>query len=320
MSFERAMKTSCLASLLLAAACGDGLADADYQGGPLATIHGQVINSQGLDAGGSVRAALVWANTLADVPLLAAQETAVTTEFPSSFELAIDALPPESVMMADPELLADRRWALASVVIYADENGNGRLDLPTAADVAIPETILGVRDDMWVIYLEGGSAPLFDPTDDPSSPLIPAGFSLLDSLSDDELTAAFETCAAQYPSYDAEYEACLDAAIGYPEVLAIDAPLDIELSTTPKLPGMVCLGILDSFMESLAPEYTMYTTEVTCDADNRCYTETYTLVNALSAGSPVALCLGADALSPQPVYVSLQPTDPVPAGWPCPGA
>src|SRR6266478_122607 len=136
-----AMRTTSKAFILfplLAAACGSG-AGPDYNRS-FATLHGSIAGSS-VQTTSEVRVALVWehVNTEPGVTALkSTQELGLRAQFPSNFQMDINALPPkEALSQMDPAKAAtagidpNLRMAAGTLVVYEDSNGNGKLDLLT---------------------------------------------------------------------------------------------------------------------------------------------------------------------------------------------
>jgi hypothetical protein len=160
----------------------------------------------------SVRVALAWysqvpaadgSQQVVDVT----QDVAVTTGFPASYELAITELPPANTLF--------NGIAVASVLVYDDANGNGKLDFATASDAAFADHLLGYPGDTAAgTYILYNVVFVQDDTAAASSGF-PKGFSILKS--------AWTINAAGQEIFD-----------GY-ESHAIDAPLGINVGGDPAL-------------------------------------------------------------------------------------
>jgi len=312
----------------LSSACLDGLAKNDYQGKPLVSISGQVTNTAGLSVSNNIRAAFVWLDigsfddTIETPPLVVAQETAVSAEFPAKFHLEIHDLPPKEVL-GDVPNFPDNKITAASIVIYADDNNNGHLDLPENSYETLPETILGTPNHLFVIYLEGPEIPH-------GSYQAPQGFSIFDmSRFNDpdyqEFSSGIESkCGQQFPEYDDNYDKCVtENGAWVPNVIAMDQEIEIPLSNKPKLPYMACISIIDQ--ASAMP--LAYNYQYTCEPDNRGYSLS---VSALPKGyhedSALGLCLlslaktfnAEDEIFYEYSYRLPDGFDVPPYCWPCP--
>lgn len=293
--------------------CGGNLAGPDYQAPPLATLKGQITNAQGLSTTQPVRAALVWRTAAAQANggFLLAQDVAVSASFPSSFSLALSALPPAAAL----EPRGASSVAQGVLLVYADSNGNQTLDLPTRTDQAWPDLILGAEESLTITYVEGPSVPA-DPVT--SSPALPQGFSQSRARSDREaqLSAATAQCYAQFPIADrsnpndpnlSALSACITgvfAASTATVIADIGASIDIALAAAPALPSVVCGDLIP--VGSIPP----LSSTSSCLADGSL--ETRYAVTA-PAGSPLAMC--ATNLLPANVMV---PYVPGKQNWPCP--
>jgi hypothetical protein len=293
--------------------CGNGLAGPDYVAPALATLNGQITNAQGLTTTQSVRAALVWRTVTAQAngSFLLAQDVAVSASFPSSFTLAISALPPSSALVPR----GGSSVAQGVLLVYEDGNGNGTLDLPARTDQAWPDAILGAQESLTITYVEGPALAA-----DPSTltPALPQGFSQSKARSDGEaaLGAATAQCYAQYPIADrtnpndpniAALSACVAGVFSTFTTTTtedIATPIDIALAATPALPAVVCADLIPP--GSIPP---LSSTRM-CASDGSW--ETRYAVTA-PAGSPLAMC----ATNLLPANVTL-PYTPERENWPCP--
>jgi hypothetical protein len=151
------------------AACGTA-AGPDYTK-TLVTLNGTITSSAAAPSA-PVRVALVWelANPQPGTgSLKSAQELGVRTQFPVDFQLDVNTLPPEEAMTSidatkasaagiDPNL----RYAYGTLLVYADTNGDGKLDLLPLDAQSSTDEVLGVAQDLVVAYLEGTPPPASD--------------------------------------------------------------------------------------------------------------------------------------------------------------
>jgi hypothetical protein len=112
------------------AACGDPLLDDTYRGEPIYVFEGSIVapdQLDGLELGVDVKAAFFWSPNLSpfEEPDLV-EQTSVTAEvrFPATFEVRVFEPPAEEHFVA-----FDKRYALASLLIYADVDADGRFGL-----------------------------------------------------------------------------------------------------------------------------------------------------------------------------------------------
>lgn len=302
-----------MAMALALVGCGGKLAGPDYQAPPLATLKGQISNAQGLTTPQPVRAALVWRTATAQPGggFLLAQDVAVSASFPSSFSLAIAALPPASALVPRGGSAVGQ----GVLLVYADGNGNGTLDLPTRTDQAWPDLILGAEESLTVTYVEG-PALAADPTT--YSPALPQGFSQSRARTggEAELNASTAQCYAQHPVVDRSnlsdpnlelLSSCISrafAAFTTTVTADIATPIEIALAAAPALPSVVCGDLIP--VGSIPP----LSSTVVCGRDGSL--ETRYAVTA-TPGSPVAMC--AANLLPANVTVPYMPSK---ENWPCP--
>lgn len=148
---------SSLSCLCLAAtgACGDDntAAGKDFSQSYL-TLNGFVSGSPGDTAPEDLRVALVWEVVVEDFgesQLFIAQDVAIESVFPASFEMSVDVLPPQ-------EAMTEYNLASGRIVVYQDSNGNGQLD-GTPADASIfVDRLMGYPSGLQIIYSEGATA------------------------------------------------------------------------------------------------------------------------------------------------------------------
>jgi hypothetical protein len=264
----------CVVGLLVSLnliACGTGVADEEYPVDPLSVISGQ-ITAAGLEneINSEIRVALFWVGNLFEIGpeddlfqfIFSAQEVGVSSEFPASFQLKIYDLPPEQAMnrFDDEEGMGiAMATAFGSIVVYADDNGNGKLDFPTSIDAPLIDRILSTDDNLSVFYVEDLPELIDGLSGMPSN-----GFNLVDfgevlqatqncmeTNMDDISTDPFLDCLMQL-AYQIKYS-------------PIDTPIEIPLSTTDAgLPLFLCATIVNQAIEQ-GQEF--YTAE--CDPDGR---------------------------------------------------
>src|SRR5258708_29151867 len=147
---------------LLAAACGDG-AGADYSHA-YATLHGSIASSS-VQTTSDVRVALVWQHVSGQpdaAALRSVQELGLRAQFPATFQMQINSLPPgEALSHMDPAAAAkagidpNLHLAAGTLVVYEDTNGNGKLDLLSVDARSAIDRVLGVPQGLTLLYVEG---------------------------------------------------------------------------------------------------------------------------------------------------------------------
>jgi hypothetical protein len=155
-----ALRPLAVASALMIAACGEPLATGGYRPAFI-TIKGTIASSTVTALPANVRIALLWQNDQTGMSY-SAQDVAVRAEFPVGFSLDVTDVPKSQVVHAlrpdtaaaaglDPEM----RWALGTLVVYADDDSNQQLDI---VDPGIPshDRILGAATDLDIFYLAAG--------------------------------------------------------------------------------------------------------------------------------------------------------------------
>ncbi len=149
-------------SLTSIAGCGS-LADPEDPPIELAALDGTLNNTSGVVTSGDLQVAVIWfggtAETSAEYNV--AQKVTVEAKFPASFSLSMTEAPPEDSMndgVSDDDMSwpAGARYAIGTVVVYEDVNGNGQLDLiPTGATELTDKFVAG-DERLIVVYVEGG--------------------------------------------------------------------------------------------------------------------------------------------------------------------
>lgn len=162
---------------------GCGSLTGDPHASPVfATLTGQITNPEALPTPGAIRVAVVWRSepTIGRSPLNApgnysvAEDVAVQPIFPASFRIDFNGPPPEAAMNTapPPEPATPTNgcsgnlcpgvppgpyygYAFGALVVYADQNGNGKLDLVPENATSYVDRILGVNPDMNILYTEG---------------------------------------------------------------------------------------------------------------------------------------------------------------------
>ncbi|MDB4970657.1 MAG: hypothetical protein JWN44_6346 [Myxococcales bacterium] len=157
-----ALRLLALAGVLLGAACGDPLAVGSFTPA-LITIKGKITSSTVADPPTSVGVALLWQNDQNPGANYTEQHVDVRAQlFPISFSLDVTKPPGLAVMHSwksdaplPPDLDPNMRWAFGTLVVYADDNHNGTLDIVGPNDTS-PDRILGATTQLDILYLAAG--------------------------------------------------------------------------------------------------------------------------------------------------------------------
>jgi hypothetical protein len=156
----------CLAVMLVCAGCGDPLASGSFRPAYV-SVSGNMTSSTASTA--NLYVALLWQSDHGDGESYLAQQVRVRSDVDQLvFQLdvterppaaAIHALPPgEQFLGIDPAM----RWAVGTLIVYADDNDNGHLDFVDAAGQRSPDRILAAADgfgdnaDLRIFYLAAG--------------------------------------------------------------------------------------------------------------------------------------------------------------------
>ncbi|HWE28977.1 MAG TPA: hypothetical protein VHB97_13300, partial [Polyangia bacterium] len=137
-----------VASLFLAG-CGDSLATGDYAP-PYVTLQGNVAYSSASPMV-PVSIAVLWQADRDDSPSFAGQLGVLDKDL-TSFTLGLNTLPPAQAIhsvtsldgvVSSSALDPSTRYALGTILAFADTNGNGRLDLVPSVNEISPDRVLG---------------------------------------------------------------------------------------------------------------------------------------------------------------------------------
>jgi hypothetical protein len=272
----------------LAAACGNTAGQNDGQ--PYVTLTGQIQSSL-TNVQGAVRTAVVW-EVASQNEARVSQEIVVGGSFPASFTLPITVLPPEAAMQdAQPGEGSTSRYAIGTLVVYEDTNGNGKLDL-VALDEPAVDRILGTLPDEALFYFEGAPPPAAD-------------FMGLTTSSGFNLVAIQEFA----PNPEVACEPGCPQQVTRPwSVVPFSTPLSIQLTGSPALSSLLCgtdtgAGAIGGGPASLPPTGA----QVTCSADGNAY-EWSSCPAASSPCDAPSCTLGWGT----------RDAGTTPAGWPCP--
>jgi hypothetical protein len=186
----------------------------------------------------------------------------------------------------DPSL----QFAIGTLVVYEDTNGNGQLDLVSLNQPAV-DRILGTLPDEIFFYIEGTPPP-------------PALFNGL------ALARGFNLVALPEWTPDPQHSCapvCLEKKSRDWSLLSLRDPLSIELTGSPALASFLCQqdpsqGGGGSAMQSLPPAGA----QVTCSADGTAYE--YRVCQVPATPCATQSCIyGWGTRDPNSI----------PAGWPC---
>src|SRR5438132_8080493 len=154
-----ALRPLAVASLMLAAACGDPLATGGYRPAFI-KIKGTISSSNVAVLPANVAVALLWQTDRTGMNYTAQQVT-VNAEFPAIFTLEVNEAPkPQAVHSVPPGAMVEgvdpeMRWAPGTLVVYADDDNSGDLDI-VAPGISSHDRILGAATDLDIFYLAAG--------------------------------------------------------------------------------------------------------------------------------------------------------------------
>lgn len=150
-------------SELLLTACGDPLVGADYLGESMLSLSGEVLLDAPIEAE-DVGVAVLWNGGPESGDLRPEEKLTTETDFPARYAIHLLA-PPIGEVIHELPGSAGGRGSIGLVVVYEDENLDGRIDMRT-------EELLGVAEDIAVMWFAnppaiGGVAPPEGPADPP---------------------------------------------------------------------------------------------------------------------------------------------------------
>jgi hypothetical protein len=154
-----------IALMVAISACGDALVTKDYRGDPIFTIEGRVTDIRyEFEPGEQLQASIFWSlegDTTVDPALLVEQTAvAVRVTFPSAFRINIFDTP-------DPVLVSSGRdYWLGEIMVYEDEDGNGRFS---------PGELRGGASYSALLYATRDLAR----EESPTGQALPAGFTIV---------------------------------------------------------------------------------------------------------------------------------------------
>jgi len=160
-------RTLVVCLLSLTAAC-DPLATGSFRPAYL-TINGVIDGSTAVEMPPKVHVALLWQNDSTPGSNYGQQFVDVLPQFPAAFSVDVN-LPPNSQVVdrlqpsmalgigVDPAM----SWASGTLVVYADENENGKLDMVGPNDPPSPDRVLGATTDLDVWALMSGKPAAAD--------------------------------------------------------------------------------------------------------------------------------------------------------------
>jgi hypothetical protein len=326
-----------LALVLGATACGS--LDANPNVPPvLATLKGQLLHNTPINQN-NLRVAVIWMgiapgqfNVAEDLPL---------PSNPFSFVIDIDSPPPASamngaaafegaspapmsafgsdaavppVMQPAPQVPSDFAMAIGAVVVYIDENGNGKLDLVPEDAGAFVDKIIAANQDMMLTYIQG-SVP----------PFLTQGVSGTPSLGYDLLYAAecmaVPSMVTPTPGLDGGVTITVTPDAGpcsAPQWFGMDALYNVTVTSNPQVSALMCQSSSSSGSEGVGPSSSPGNAQpaqypapgspgLACASDGSSYTYT-TCTTQGGVCSQEQTCTSTSVARPTPV----------PAGWPCP--
>jgi hypothetical protein len=218
--------------------------------------------------------------------------------------------------------------AVSGFVVYADTNGNGKLDL-TGDYAASTDQILGGNSELILAYLQGGGALDYEKLRDKSGILPTAGFNLAWSqgrwLPLNVVELKLTGANAQLPS-----AVCASGSSGSSSGSSgsVYTTPDTSSGSAGSAPSSGSSGGSSgtsgsSTSGAVGGSYPSATDPgLHCAPDGRSFTYTSGAACPPDPPMPVGLCSGSVGYATAPCAgggygTSLLPSDPIPAGWPC---
>jgi hypothetical protein len=317
--------------LVFIAGC-DALAPGDYQPAYF-SLTGTIVGATNVTTPRDVRIALLWQNDHSGGSNYAVQVVSVEASFPADFRLDVAKLPPPDVLYAlspaDASLFgglidSNIRWAVGWVVVYADDNGNGQLDVVAPGETP-RDRVLAVASDVDLFYLASGQpAPLELAGIFP----VQSGFSLVrEPPRRDPLPGE---CGG-FDSFGHWADLCDARSDTLPGPIAAEHAMDLTLVDDAALGRFACSTFWGPFEY---PDFTRATAGQICDGGACPYCRGYACPLDLPPAGVTVRCNGDGTAyvyktcSDEPSLCGTrfchfghgerQPQDPLPPGWPCP--
>lgn len=337
-----------LASLL---ACG-GISDPSRSGENVAVVQGALTSSDSVSVPANAHVAIVWYDASggklaigADAPVVDGKFSFKLTAPADAYFVAVDGegssddtAPPSdsdtapapapasgdetsgSAGSATPKSirpLADNvggsitdglRAAIGGFVVYADDNGNGKLDLDDDQGTfqSSPDKIVGGSTDLALVYLKGGGTVDYEKLRDKTGVKPAAGFNLHVDSNDGLWLSANDVSLKIGPK---RLPSSVCSNVG-------DVLEDGPTPATPTNPtGNSSSGANGSNEPAIDPN-------IICAPDGRSYVIQYGNCDQPTTPTPEGLCtystVSDTCSNGAAPGGSLEPGEPVPAGWPCP--
>jgi hypothetical protein len=327
---------------------GSGVEQGNYKP-TLGTLEGQVRLGANVNVPDApIRVALLWTSnftqSLGGFPEVVAQELGLSSTFPTNFRIDLTQPPPASTTITvgdyldadtiktlgvDPKLT----YAQGHLIVYADTNNNGKLDLTESVTTPSPDTVIGSADDYAIYYVTAGKAgPATSSFGASNVGLFPiaSGLSVVSGMTNTD--PAPGDCDYLDDNGVVNLFACLNGPAG-PTAVAAGASIPITLSNDPSLQNFACVTYPGSgdWSDVLANpalycDSTSYVAgcscqgtdcpldlppagvKATCSDDNTSYVYKACKTDAQYCGAEVCH-FGTGAIAPGATP---------PSGWPCP--
>jgi hypothetical protein len=308
----------------------------------LVTLKGQVVSAPGASPlDGDVRVAVVWQGFMPG-QFNVSEDLPVQPEFPSSFQIQLDTPPPAQSMVGSSTLFGQpsssvtptcgipvdggdgcpdaglesvdaggapdatsSQLAVGIVVAYLDKNGNGQLDLVPTGASSYTDEIVGVNNDLAIVYLQLGSDGALPTLPYPAGSYV-AGYNLLRHVE-------CEAIATPGDAGDGDAGACPSSGF-----LPFDTLYTLAVTGKPEGSTIMCQsdeahmssGTVNSYPSGTVPPGgwpSPGAAGLACASDGSSYT--------LTSCQGVAKGLCEENVCTVDQY---EAPSPLPSGWPCP--
>jgi hypothetical protein len=204
--------------------------------------------------------------------------------------------------------------ALAGFVVYADKNGNGKLDLE--GDYASsPDDILGGNKDLLLVYFQGGGALDYEKLRDTSAQLPAEGFNLRWDRNDGRWIGLNMVELKLNAKTSLPNEVCSWSSVGTDNSAGGEQSVSgTEANTSSD--GGIGGGSTGGYPSPSDPN-------LKCSADGRSFVYSYGSGCGAPEPPPVGLCAPdyySYGCAPSSYGSQLADGQPAPEGWPCPAA
>ncbi|HEY2746379.1 MAG TPA: hypothetical protein VGL86_17220 [Polyangia bacterium] len=323
------MKQMLALGLVAATAACDPLATGGFKP-PYETINGQIDGTTAMEMPADVHVAILWENDVSPTSNYSLDAIDVVAQFPAAFHVPIIHLPAMQVIdtipsdLQIPGLDPKLSWSVGTLVVFADNDGDGQLTITAPGAPASPDRVLAADLDIWWLG-SGAPAPAQFLDIFPTAP----GFSLV------QPAPTRDPLPGECGSFDANghfSDLCGPVPTGDPVLLDVASFTEhMTLADNERFDGFTC----SSYWGPLEyPDWDRATQDQICDGGVCPFCRGYQCPPDLPMAGDTVTC-SADGLAyvykrctNDPVFCGTrfchfghgerQAADPTPTGWPCP--